>query len=75
MALYHSLVSLDHSFHTNSFFVSSYDGHHHSPSDTRDGKQLDKALRVVGPPDNLGLDLELGVDVVDVARGLDRVVA
>jgi len=44
-------------------------------TDARDAKQVDEAGDVVGLADDGRFDGELGVDVVDVAGGLDRVVA
>lgn len=53
--------------------------HHHergegSAAEARNGEQLDEALGVVGAVQNLPLDLELGMDVVEVSSGLDGMV-
>ena len=45
------------------------------PTQTGNGEQFDEASGIVPSGDDLGLDLQLAVDVVNVAGGLQRVVS
>ena len=45
------------------------------PAHTRNSEEFDEARDIVGAADDVGFFLDLGVDIVEIAGGLERCVA